>query len=291
MDVLMRDMNADEWGIKSLQNCILNIMMYIHDFCEKYNIEYTLAYGSVLGAVRHKGFIPWDDDMDIFMTPDNYEKFSKTFQEYGDHKNFYLQESGKVNGIASFSKLKMNNTYIHEELSENMDVHHGIFVDIFQLHNVPDDEKAKRKFVFWCRYRAFLASIRYDYKRRGTLVRISVSILRTLIPKRFLLKHAYNQIYKYRNQQCDCKACIDGFFENAKTGIHSSKIFTDRKLVDFEKIKLYIPAGYDEYLRHQYGDYMKMPSLKQIKFGQHSMEYWVDKPFVPRKGGTYADVW
>ena len=77
--------HGDDWGILKLQNCILNIAKYINDFCDCRGIDYCLMGGSALGAVRHKGFIPWDDDLDIFMTPENYERFRKAFNDEGDN--------------------------------------------------------------------------------------------------------------------------------------------------------------------------------------------------------------
>ena len=68
----MRDGLSDSYGILELQDKILEIAKYIHDFCEEHDIDYCLMGGSALGAKRHGGFIPWDDDLDIFMTPDNY---------------------------------------------------------------------------------------------------------------------------------------------------------------------------------------------------------------------------
>lgn len=90
----MRSYKEDKWGILELQNCILNIAEYIDTFCDKYGIDYCLMGGSALGAVRHKGFIPWDDDLDIFMRPKEYEKFRKEFLKNGDKSRFYLQEWG-----------------------------------------------------------------------------------------------------------------------------------------------------------------------------------------------------
>ena len=83
MKNLMRSYKEDKWGILELQNCILNIAEYIDTFCDKYGIDYCLMGGSALGAVRHKGFIPWDDDLDIFMRPKEYEKFRKEFLKNG----------------------------------------------------------------------------------------------------------------------------------------------------------------------------------------------------------------
>ena len=101
----MRDNLPDDYGFVKLQDRILEICVYIDQFCQEHDIVYSLMGGSALGAKRHGGFIPWDDDLDIFMTPDNYEKFRKAFMEEGDKQRFYLQEYGlQKNGMVSCPK-------------------------------------------------------------------------------------------------------------------------------------------------------------------------------------------
>ena len=116
----MRDNLPDDYGIVRLQDKILEIAVYINDFCDKHGIDYCLMGGSALGAKRHQGFIPWDDDLDIFMTPDNYEKFRALFQSDGDHEKYYLQEYGlQNNGMVTVPKLRMNGTTYIEDLTKD----------------------------------------------------------------------------------------------------------------------------------------------------------------------------
>ena len=87
-------------------------MVYIDEVCREHNINYCLLGGSALGAVRHGGFIPWDDDLDIFMSLDDYEKFRDVFQKQGDKERFYLQERVETDGMIHMAKLRANNTAI-----------------------------------------------------------------------------------------------------------------------------------------------------------------------------------
>ena len=127
----------DTWGFMKLQKCILHVAKYVDNVCETNGIEYCLMGGSALGAVRHKGFIPWDDDLDIFMTPDNYEKFRKVHR---NESGFYLQEWGAKDGMVSMAKVRMDkSTYIEKDLAE-WDIHQGVYIDIFILHTCPDNK-------------------------------------------------------------------------------------------------------------------------------------------------------
>ena len=138
----MRDNLEDKYVILVLQNKILEIAVYIEQFCTQHDIDYCLMGGSALGAKRHGGFIPWDDDLDIFMTPDNYEKFREKFAEFGDHEKFYLQEYGRTKkGHVTVPKLRMNGTTYIEDLTKDWDIHQGIFVDIFILQGFLKDVK------------------------------------------------------------------------------------------------------------------------------------------------------
>jgi lipopolysaccharide cholinephosphotransferase len=152
MNNLIRTGLQDSYGILDLQNVILNIAKYIHDFCEAHGIQYCLMGGSALGAKRHSGFIPWDDDLDIFMTPDNYELFRDKFNQFGDKGMYYLQELGVSKGKVITAKVRLNNSYYEEDIIKDWKIHHGIYVDIFILHTCPDN-KIKRYWQYvWAKY-------------------------------------------------------------------------------------------------------------------------------------------
>lgn len=283
----MRPEIADDWGIKKLQNCILNIAQYIDEFCMEYDIDYCLMGGSALGAVRHNGFIPWDDDLDIFMTPDNYEKFRDAFKLNGDKKKYYLQETGATGGMIFRGKLKLNQSTYVEDIVKDWDIHHGVYVDIFILHTCPDSLIKRCWQYFWAKYLIVKGLANKEYKRRGGLIYIFVSVLK-ILPKRFLLHYGLKQVYRYRYEMSEYKC---NFLGKAlmKNGLYKTEYFEKSKRHIFETIQLNVPEKVEDFLRDRFGDYMKLPDINRIRYEQHAIEWDIEKPFTRRKSGTFAD--
>ena len=266
----------DKWGIKQLQNCILNIAQYFDNFCEKNQIDYCLMGGSALGAIRHKGFIPWDDDLDVFMRPEEYQKFRELFNKEGDKKDYYLQEWGGQSKV-TFAKLRLNNSHLVEPDLEKLDIHKGVYIDIFILHSCPDSKLPHLWQYFWSRYLVLKSLANRNYKRRGILGNLILQPLRWL-PKRALVDFAINEIYRHSSRKTKYYCHYLGR-AGYKKGLYLSKYFEKTKRVPFESITLRVPEKVEEYLRDRWGDYMKFPSDKEIAYFQHAAEWSIDKPF------------
>lgn len=284
MDELMTP-REDSWGFMKLQNCILHIAKYIDDICEANNIEYCLMGGSALGAVRHKGFIPWDDDLDIFMTPDNYEKFRKA---HNKGNGFYLQEWGAYNGRVAMAKVRLDKSTYIEELFADWDIHQGVFVDIFILHTCPDNPIKRYWQYFWAKYIVTKGVAVRGINERGGFKGLLVRFV-TLFPKRFLLGYALNQVYRFRNEK---SKYLCHFMGRAllKTGLYKREYFDQVKKVKFEETELYVPKRVEEYLSDRWGDYMKLPSMEEIKKYQHCWKWSLTEYFPGYKpDANYKD--
>lgn len=265
--------SKDEWGIIGLQNCILNIAKYIHDVCKANDIEYYLMGGSALGAVRHKGFIPWDDDLDIFMRPKDYTKFRTYFKEFGDKENFYLQEWGASNGMITLAKLRYNHSRFIEDDLRNWNIHQGVFIDIFILHDSPDNKISRLNQFVWAKYLVMKGASNRHYSRKGVVVKTLLSMLR-LFPRRFLLNFALKQVYKYNGKTSNYYCHFLGR-AGLKRGLYSKEYFSHGKEMKFETISLMVPAHVEKYLKDRWGDYMQLPSEDEIRHYQHCSE-WSD---------------
>ena len=277
----MRDGLDPKYGFLELQDKILEIAVYIDKLCRENDINYCLMGGSALGAKRHGGFIPWDDDLDVFMTPDNYEKFRKVFNENGDKEKYYLQEWGLTDGMVTISKIRLNNTSYIEESLKKWDIHHGIYVDIFILHTCPDNKLQQIHQCLWAKYVIMKGLAVRGYNRRGGFLGFALKVM-SRMPDRLWVKHGLKQVYKYRNKKTNMGKAV---FKNA---IYKREYFENPEYAPFEKVKLKVPLKLHEFLSERFGDYMKPPTPERIKWEQHAESWNFDKPYFVGDG-TYKD--
>ena len=282
----MRDGLDPKYGFLELQDRILEIAVYIDKLCRENDINYCLMGGSALGAKRHGGFIPWDDDLDVFMTPDNYEKFRKVFNENGDKEKYYLQEWGLTDGMVTISKIRLNNTSYIEESLKKWDIHHGIYVDIFILHTCPDNKLQQIHQCLWAKYVIMKGLAVRGYNRRGGFLGFALKVM-SRMPDRLWVKHGLKQVYKYRNKKTNyfCNFMGKAVFKNA---IYKREYFENPEYAPFEKVKLKVPLKLHEFLSERFGDYMKPPTPERIKWEQHAESWNFDKPYFVGDG-TYKD--
>jgi lipopolysaccharide cholinephosphotransferase len=273
----MREGLDPQYGFLKLQDKILEIALYIDHVCSRFNIDYCLMGGSALGAKRHEGFIPWDDDLDLFMTPENYDKFKKAFLEHGDHEQYYLQEWGAVDDMVTIAKIRMNGTTYLEGSLKDWDIHHGIYVDIFILHVCPNNKLQQMYQCLWAKYVIMKGLAIRGYNRRGGFLGFALKIMAKM-PDKFLVKYGLLQVYKYRNKKTNyyCNFLGKAVFRNA---IYKREWFEPTEYAPYETVKLRIPTNLHDFLSFRFGDYMKIPSPERIKWEQHAESWETDKDF------------
>lgn len=256
---------------RKLQLSILNIVKDIDELCRKNNIEYYIIYGSALGAIRHKGYIPWDDDFDIGMTYDNYLKFLEVCEKELDKNKYYVQTPEKEKKYyLSFSKIRDIRTTLIEEGNKDVDIIRSIYIDVFPIVGAPNN---KYKELILKINRAFMLSANKNIINNKTLKFIFNIILKIFGRKR-ILKYTTKNCFKYKCENCDYWVSIaDG--DSYAINKQSKAIYGKPKYIPFEDTMLPVPEKTDEYLKSIYGDYMKMPTKKQIKEREHT-PYFLD---------------
>lgn len=251
---------------RNLQLKILEMVKYLDSFCKENQIEYYIIYGSCLGAVRHKGFIPWDDDFDVGMTLENYNKFISLCKTKLDANKYFLQTlETEPNYYLSFAKLRDINTTLIEEGNKNIPITYGVYIDIFPIVGLP---KGKLKRAILSINRAFALSANINVINNKFLYNIFRIILK-IFGKKNILKYCSKQVKKYSCQDCE-EWCSVFDRDGLKINSITKTIMGKPTYVPFEDIELPIPEKYDEYLKHIYGDYMKIPTPEQIKAHEHT---------------------
>lgn len=264
--------------VRDVQEKILEIMLYIDNLCRNNNIKYQIMGGTALGAVRHGGFIPWDDDLDIFMTPSEYEKFKTVFEKEKSDK-YIIQEWKTTPKYLEYAKVRMNGTtFIEENFKDRKDMHHGIYVDIMILHKAPKNKFIQRKLYYQSKFVTLYGLSQRNWKPKTTFQNIVLKSL-SVLPCKAISKWCYKDIYKYDKMHENYLWCY--FITPAKfeSGIFLSEFFDTTEEIEFEGRMLMCPAKIREYLKNRYGNYMKLPSKEAQKEAVHAMIFDVNKDF------------
>ena len=244
--------------LKQAQKIMLYITKKVHAICVKHNIKYWLDWGSLLGCVRHGGFIPWDDDMDICMQRDEYEKFlAVASEELGDE--FFVQHSGTDPQFDyPYCKVRLNGTRWVSHSWKEVDLKsQGIWIDIFPMDSFPASPFNAKvasflMFLFRSAYH-WHADIRspHPVKRRIQ------HLLAIMLSKNNALKlqnRLFEALKRYKNSGVLAMYCM-----NTPRSICKQAVFEKLELRKFEDTEFFIPENYDERLKGLYGDYMKLP--------------------------------
>jgi lipopolysaccharide cholinephosphotransferase len=239
--------------LNKIKQVEMEVMDYIAKICKKYDITYYLYFGSLLGAIRHKGFIPWDDDIDIVMKPEDYIKFLDVMKNE-ENDIYYLQNIENTKYYSCiFSKIRKYHTTMVEEEFNYLPYKKGINVDIFPMYRYPKNKLSRMKFMY--RYKTVSLLLNRDIKLHGIKGKIINMLLhlipRSLVNKKIIRKH--NKMLKYNKD----------FNEYFVDDHHFDKNWFDKLEVPFEDRKYIIPKEYDKILTVQFGDYMTPPPKEE----------------------------
>ena len=252
--------------LQKIQKEELEILLYFDRFCRDNCLKYSLAYGTLIGAARHKGFIPWDDDIDVFMPRNDFEKLKQKFNSKTDIFFFQCFVTDQ-NYLFPYGKIRKNGTIFKEKKLEKNTINHGFFIDIFPVDGVR--EKAFKRDNFYIRfYNTLLHSKFISNKYRQGRIKLFysfVKILSVFATRKTCMKRIEHR-FEIINKQCDGKR-LRNYFTSCQWVFFSGNCFDNDNLIEieFENHMFMCFKNYESVLNLIYGDYKKMPPIeKQI---------------------------
>jgi lipopolysaccharide cholinephosphotransferase len=250
----------------------LSILREFVRVCDRHGLRYYLAYGTLLGAVRHRGFIPWDDDIDVTMPRDDYNRFAEIctsdlrpgfrWQSYATERHYPLW----------FGKLIRTDTVLRQAPSEHLSFQQSVYIDVFPLDGLADrpmEALAQRLIVRMCR-------LRLGVEIRRTPVKRLLAQLTRVFPRRAAISLSEAVSRRYPAGTARRWICVGGPYGHRRQSF-PGRWFGPGATQAFEDLTVVGPAAWDEYLAQLYGDYMTPPpvsgqishqQISEIRFGE-----------------------
>ena len=245
-------------SLKEIQSIEYSILLKFHEFCEVHQLNYMLTYGTLLGAVRHKGFIPWDDDVDVMMPREDYERFILLFHSVGIN-DMEILSSEKSEYYYPFIKLCDTRTVAKMEDNKT---EHGIWMDIFPIDNVPNSQKQCEYFHKKIRfYKNVVIAFTTDFvsakKNMKLLAKIFFSICGNLKGKKKITRILEKECIKYNAKDTGLYSAV--VWQTSIGGNMTKKDISERKKLLFVDKYFFVPNDYTNYLESLYHNYMQLP--------------------------------
>ena len=265
--------------VKSLQ---LEILYCIDEFCSKNGIDYSLAYGTLIGAIRHKGYIPWDDDIDIMMSRNDYERFISSFNGAFEHLTLLSPEID-TNYYAPYANIFDNRTLLTEGANGHLGQKVGVKIDIFPIDYVSADNDLYTQSIHKvdiCNHIMYIKRLENIFQSDLRLIQVVKIYIQKLIY--FFIPYSYLQ-KKIRNIATNQINTCSDYVDNVVFNIYSKKCTRFNKSIMTRYIRLpfenhYFSAikEYDIVLRKIYGNYMQLPP-EDMRIAHHNFKaYWID---------------
>ena len=271
--------------LKAIQARSLEMAEYFVAFCKEHDLLCYLCGGGAIGALRNKGFIPWDDDLDFFMPRKDYEKLAELWPLYADERYFLSKSSKNYVDRNLFITIRDKETTCIKPYQQDLDLPHGLALDVLPLDYYPKNPAERKKQVRWALiYSLFCAQTIPE--KHGALMKWGSTILLGLTPKSLryrIWKKAEKEMTKYGPAESDgiTELCSGPGYMKKKYPIQA---FEDNIFLPFEGTEMPIPVGYDAYLSTAFGDYMTPPPADKQVPHHDAIIADMDKSYTEYKG-------
>ncbi len=269
---------------KKLWAAQLAILEVFLDICERNRLRYFAVDGTLLGAVRHKGFIPWDDDIDVAMPRRDFERFLKLAPSHlPPHLSLHYRRNDPKVPWDFFAKIRNRNTTFICQTRSHLDIHHGIHIDIFPMDGLPKTDRAwgrfeqrRRRLQRWDR------RIRSSWKDTPSLPSriglLPARVIKWIFGENFFHNRIERLMMESDYETADLE--IHCWWIGISRGKHDRRSLDSHVLLDFEHLKLRCPAGFDAYLRECYGDYTQFPPPEKRGNWHNAVFVDCDRPYT-----------
>lgn len=265
--------------IRDVQLVELEILLEFDRICRKRDIPYQLFAGTLLGAIRNNGFIPWDDDIDVCMLRKDYDKFIGLCNEELDLKKYFLQTCfSDPRSIVQFAKLRKNNTVFINNIDNDTATHTGIYIDIFPMDNVKPDaisgdiQLLLFKFLYALTTSTIRERVLRAHNKITVLIRYSMYMVMKIIPKLFVDKAIQKTLVMFSGDKTKYVSHLTNGItrERFNRYLRESSTFYDTVEWEFEGCLFPVPANYHDVLTRNFGDYMTLPPEEE-RFPHHGI--------------------
>lgn len=272
--------------LRELQLKQMDMLVYFRNFCEKNNLTFYLIGGSLIGALRNGGFVPWDDDIDVMLPRPDYERLNQLWKEQESNERFeLLRTDDKIFTGNIFTTLTDKNYTLVKANQTERDIPHGLVMDIFPLDAAPDNSLLRKIQLFWTMiYSLFLAQVVPE--NHGGVIglgsRVLLGIFKGEKIRRKIWQYAEKKIskYKFEDNEYVTELCSGPKWMVPK---YPKEIYNGVTYVTFEGERMPCMSGYDQYLTMIFGDYMQLPPKDERK-PHHEIAYLdLNTPALKRK--------
>lgn len=273
--------------LEGLHRISLQMAKVFVEFCRENNLTCYFCGGGCIGAIRHKGFIPWDDDLDFFMPREDYEVFVKKWNSYEPGKRYVLSDT-TMDYIDrnNFATLRDSETTQIKPYQKDLRIAHGVALDVIPLDGYPEGKWKRKIQCMWALIYQLFRAQTVPEKHGGLMAAGSRFLLSVFRGKKIRYKIwnlAKKRMTKYPISECNyiTELCSGPFYMKKK---YKKEWFEKAVFVPFEEENMPIPVGYDGYLKEAFGDYMALPPKEKQKAHHDCVLLDLNRPCVPATG-------
>lgn len=255
----------DDATLRKIQLIQLEMLQEVDRICRKCNIHYNIIAGTLLGAVRHGVYIPWDDDADVAMLREEYEKFRQACKTELDTTRFYFQDHRNTKGYRwGYGKLRRKNTLFLREYQEHMPYKQGIFIDIFPLDGVPDNYllRSLKNFECFCVRKILWSKVGKIAEKN--FWKKQIYKLLDKISEKYIFRYYHIMIHNANKKKTRMVRILMFPTPNEEWGYYRNW-YENSADTEFEGIVFQGIKDYDSYLSFKFGNYMELPPVEKRK--------------------------